>query len=367
MKLTCKKDYLKEAFSTAEKMLGKTLSLPILSNFLLSTDNGRLKISATDLEIGLNYWINSKIEKEGAIAVPGKLISSLINNLPDKPISFNSEKNKLIVSCDKYKTTLQGFDPAEYPIIPKVKSEKTITFDATELKEAISQVINAASLSDGRVELNGIFLAMDKNTARVVATDSFRLAEKKLKPKNVTGLTETSFIIPLKTANELMRMLDVGPTIEMHHTKQQALFRTENAELFSRLVEGNFPNYEQIIPRAYITNTQILRDDLFNALRVAGIFSSRINDVRFDIDPSMKEIFLTSTDQDKGENNVGLEARTEGKKMTVVFNHRYLLDGLSNIKTEKVILELSGETSAALLRPDGDGSYLYLVMPIKNY
>jgi len=368
MKVVCLTENLKKYFNAAERILGKNQTLPILSNFLLATDKKMLKISATNLEIGLEGWINCKIEKEGSVSVPGRLLTNLINNLPEEKVVLEEKNTSLLIQSKNYKSTLNGLDPSEFPLIPKIENSQNIKLEAEALRNGILDVINAASIIDSRVEINTIFLKIKKNEVRIVATDSFRLAEKKLTIKPPPEqLVEASLLIPLRTAYELTKILEARSAVKIHFNKNQALFETEDIELFSRLVEGSFPDYEQIIPQKYTTQLSINRNDFVNTVKVTSLFSSKINDVKLHIDPDQKEIEMISSQSDRGEAATKLEASIEGERQDIIFNYHYLLDGLANIKSNEVIFELSGEASPAVLRPTSSDGYFYLIMPIKNF
>ena len=366
MKVICVRNKLKNSLTITERVLGKNTTLPILSNFLISAEDGNLIISATNLEIGINYKISCKIEKNGSVSVSGKLLTDLINNLPTEKVILEQKDESLIVSYENYKTILTGLNPSEFPIIPKLKDGYMIEMEASYLREGILQVINAAAITDTRLEINSIALKIQNNLLKIVSTDSFRLAEKKIFQK-INKTEDDIFIIPLKTAQEIIKILENKNKIKIYLSKNQIFLESDGIEMFSRLIEGSFPDYEQILPKQYKTHITINKNELINAIRVASIFSSKINDIKFQINPSQEEIEIISTSTDKGENLIKLKAQISGEKQDIVFNYRYLSDGLVNINDEKVILELSGDSSPTLLKPTNSDDYFYLIMPIKNF
>lgn len=363
MKVVCLKENLKIPIGIAERVLGKNPTLPILGNFLLSTNNGELCISATDLEMGIKCWTPCKIEREGSASISGRLFTNLINNLSDSRITLETKNNTLNIVCGSQKTSIVGLDPEEFPIIPKPKDTQIIVINPQVLREAFLVVSNAAAATDARLELQGMYVVIKKDTIKVAATDSFRLAEQTIQYKTNK---EISFIIPTKTSNELTRFLEGKKELEISATKNQALFKTEGVELFSRLIEGSFPDYEQIIPKNTETTTDVKREDFITALKTAGLFSGKANDIKIFVDPKKKEMTIFSSDPDKGEYTSNVTAHTDGVVQKIGFNAKFLIDGLLNIKSENVVFDLNGETSPAVLRGKGAPDYFYLIMPIRS-
>ncbi len=372
MKLICLQENLKQGLNITERIIGRNLTLPILNNILLSIDNNKLKISSTNLEIGINTWISGKIEKKGSITVPAKIISDFVNNLPNKKIELKVKNNQLSLKCEKLKAILNGLPSGDYPIIPKIKDEPIIKIKGSILRNNLSQVVEMASISESRPEISGIFIDFSNNSLKLVATDSFRLAEK-ITNLNQKIKKEQSVIIPQRTIQELIRILgekdlnekDQDQDIEIILSSNQILFNLENTQLISRIIEGQYPNYQQIIPDK--TKTQIIIDkkDLISAIRIASLFSGKVNDIKILVSPKKSFLEISSKSADIGENKSQVAAEIEGEQVEVFFNYRYLLDGLNNIFSDKVILGLNDESKPVIIRPVGDNSYTYVVMPIK--
>jgi DNA polymerase-3 subunit beta len=363
MKLTCLQEKLEKAINLVQRAVGKNANLPILSNVLLKTDKGRLKIAATDLEVGIETWITSKVENEGEITIPAQTFSNFVSSLPSDKVSLNSDKDGLQVQCNKFKARFNGLDPEEFPIIPEVDSDPVFKIQGDLMSKILNQVQPACSFSDTRPEISGVFLKGAKEKLSFAATDSFRLAEKQVKIENDQ---EIELIIPLKTVQELIKATKgVKKEIEISADESQIEFRFENSRIISRLIEGDFPDYKEIIPSDFDTKVIFGRDDFKKAVKRASFFASKINDVRLEVKES-GEVGVSARSQKIGENVSALEGKVEGEAVKSVFNYNYLLDGLKSINTEKVILNFTGSESPVLMKPQGDESYQYLVMPIKD-
>jgi len=376
MKLVCLQKNLKQALNITERIIGRNLTLPILNNILLAVEENKLKIASTNLEIGINCWVAGKIKEKGEITVPARLINDFVNNLPNKKIELRMKDKQLELRCEKFKAVLKGLEAADFPIIPKIKGKPLIKLKGSILKNGFAQVVEMASLSESRPEISGIFMKFDKGLIKLAATDSFRLAEKNIevKPNSATEqLRGQAVIIPQRTIQELIRILgekdtlaeNQEPEVEVVLSGNQILFDFDYAQLISRLIEGQYPNYQQIIPESFKTQAIINREELINNIKIASLFSGKINDIKVSLFPKRSLMEISAKDADLGENKSQIETRVEGKEIGIVFNYRYLLDGLNNIYSDKVILGLNDSANPVAMRPVGDTSYTYVVMPIK--
>lgn len=363
MKILTNQKNLRKALSVVERIVSKNASLPILNNILLKTENGRLKVSATNLEIGINYFIGSKIDEVGQIAVPARVFSDFIGNITDEKVSFATKNNILSINSEKYKTQILSFDAKDFPIIPKIKDKYFCKISAKTLKESISTVFDSVALSESRPELAGVFVNFNKNNTVFAATDSFRLTEKIVNLKNEE---EQSIILPRNTATELVRILnDLDGEICLYKSDNQISFVNEDMEIISRVIDGNYPDYKKIIPEKFISRVLVDKEELEKNVRLTGIFSSNISDIK--IKCSENKLYLLSKNSDKGE----IEAETEGilknEPFEISLNFHYLLDGLKVINTDKVIIEFTGQNSPLVLRQgDGSKTIVYLIMPLRS-
>jgi len=374
MKLIILKEKLKEGIKTVEKISQKSLKLPILQDVLLKVEKNILKLSTTNLESSINWQSLAQIKEEGSICVPIKILSNFINSLPDKIITIEADdKNNLKLECGNYNTKIKGLNSEDFPIIPQVENGEEIKIDSIRFCDAINQIINIPSISSTKPEITGIFLSFQENIIKLVATDSFRLAEKKITLK--TGLSkEYSLILPQSAAKELTSILgDKKGELKIKFSPNQVLFQhtsdqTSQSQIkfISRLVEGKYPNYQEIIPKKYKTTLEVDRDEFLNQIKSASLFSGKINEVKMKINCEEKEIKITSQHPDLGEYEGSLKGSIIGKNLLISFNHKFLIEGIAGIKSSKIIFNLTDtEGPAALESTEAQEQYLYIIMPIK--
>jgi DNA polymerase-3 subunit beta len=365
MKITCLQENLKYSLNIAQNIIGRNLTLPILNNILLDTEDGRLKISSTNLEVGINTWTSGKIEKKGAITCPAKVLASFVNNLPNKKIEIEVKNNNLTLKCDNYKASLNCLSAEDFPIIPKIEEKPLIEIKNSILREALLGVVGSASLSESRPEITGVLFKFEKGELRLVATDSFRLAEKVIFEISKSSNGFKSLIVPQKTIQEIVRVLGEkeGET-KICLGVGQILFDIGDTQIISRLIEGQYPDYQQIIPKTFSTQVVLDKGELLSVIRAAAVFSNKTNNIKVFINDGDFEVL--SQDPDLGENKSQIKTEVKGKKIEMNFNYRYLLDGLANIGTKQVFIGLNSDASPAVFKPAGDDSYVYLVMPIKS-
>lgn len=386
MKITLLKENLKAGLGIVEKITGKDLTLPILNNVLISTDKNFLNLATTNLEIGINYWTLSKVEKEGKIAIPAKFLYNFISFLSEEKITLETKDTTLFINCGSQKAQIKGLKPDEFPIIPKIESENFITINALPFLKGISQVIDFCSATQVKPELSGIYFRIQKDRIVLVSTDSFRLTEKTLFFKelpnsiNFDKNKEYSFIVPQRTIREIINILS-EKTIEGNQDLKLKIYFSSNQILFefltsdsnpktkihlvSRLIEGEYPNYEEIIPKKYKTEVILSKDVFLNQIKTTGLFSGKVNEVKIKALPDKNKIEIFSQHPEFGENKSDISCKVKGDTVQTSFNYKFLVDGLSNIKTQELIFEMNGEDGPAALKPLGDNSYIYIVMPIK--
>lgn len=375
MKLLILQEKLKEGLRVVGRAATKSISLPILNNIFLGTEKNFLNLSTTDLEIGIKWWSLAKIEKEGKITVPSQAFSNFINLLPNKKTEIETKGLILNIQCENYETQLNGFSADDFPIIPQVSEGEIISVDGQEFCQGLNQVANIASPSTTRPEISGIYLVFNKDEIKMVATDSFRLGEKTFLIKKTNNLKqEYSLILPQKAVKEVINIFgEEKEELRIHLTPNQILFEKLMSEvtshpqihLVSRLIEGEYPNYKEIIPEESKTQAIFDKEEFLNQIKTASIFSGKINEVKIKVSPKEKRVEIQSKSPDLGEYNSFFPAKIKGDEISVSFNHKFLTEGLQNIKSSQISLELDGEDGPGVLRPVGDKSYLYIVMPIK--
>ena len=373
MKIEVLKENLKTGLSIVERVVGKNLSLPILDNVLMDTEDSFLSLSSTDLETAIKIWILTKIVKKGKVVVPVRFLSSFVSLLPDEKIILEEKKQNLYIECKNFKNQVQGFNPEEFPLIPEFKNLEYIEVDNKKICQGLSQIVDIASPSQTRPEISGIYFFFSNNLIKMVATDSFRLAEKTITLENPVK-KEYSFILPQKPAREIMNILEEKDGfLKIYFSPNQILFEFPMKEIAhpqiqitSRLIEGEYPPYQEIIPKKFKTRVILKRDEFLNQVKTASLFSGKINEVKFTINPENKEMEIFAQSPDIGESRSSLSGKIEGEPIEVSFNYKFLIDGLNNIKSSEVVFDLSDKEGACVLRPVGDVSYVYVVMPIKS-
>lgn len=378
MKLIILKDNLFNGLNIIGRIAGKNLTLPILNNILIETEGSFINLSSTDLELGIKYWLLAKIEKEGKITIPSKIFTSFINLLPNKKLTLEVKDQTLSIDCDDQSTQIKGLDAQDYPIIPTIEDKDFISLDVASFCEGLTQVVDFTANNQARPELSGIYLNLQKDKVRLTATDSVRLAEKTVSLKEKTE-KNISFILPQKTVRELINIFsEQKGRLKLYSSPNQVLFEYPMTEtdhpqiqVISRLVEGEYPDYQGIIPQKYDAQVVLVKNEFLNQVKTASIFSGKSNEVQIKINSKKEGIEILSQNPELGENKSFLPAKIvygeeKAKEMSVKFNYRFLIDGLLNIKSPTVVFELNGEDGPAVLRPAEDASYLYVVMPIKT-
>lgn len=374
MKTIILKEKLKEGINIVERISQKLLTLPILQNVFIETEKNLVKLSTTNLESGIIWWGLAKVEKEGKICIPIKFLSNLLNFLPNKPLNLETQNLILNLQCEGYKTKIKCFSPEDFPIIPQKKEGDLISVISSDFCQALNQIINISSSSTIKPEISGIFFSFQKDLMKIVATDSFRLAEKKLFFK--TNLfQEYSLILPQSAAKEIISIFgDKQGELNIYLSPNQIFFEYMMPEIShpqiqftSKLIEGEYPDYQTIIPKKYETSLLLQREEFLNQIKMASLFSGKINEVRLKIDPKKEKIEVNSQNPDLGEYKSELQGKIKGKEVAISFNHRFLIEGILGIKTKEVIFEITNEEGPAVLKPVGKlEDYFYIIMPIKS-
>lgn len=373
MKVEILKENLKTGLATVEKIVGKNISLPILNNVLIDVEDSFLVLTSTDLETSITLWILTKIIKKGKVVIPAKLLSSFISLLPNEKITIEAKEQNLYIECKNIKTQIQGYNPEDFPIIPKFSDVEYLEVDTKKICQGLSQVIDIAMPSQARPEISGIYFSFSKHNIKIVATDSFRLAEKNIYLE-VPMKKEYSFILPQKPAREIMNILENKEgVLKIYFSNNQVLFEFPMSEtkhpqiqITSRLIEGEYPNYQDIIPDKFKTKVAIKRDEFLNQIKTASLFSGRVNEVKILVSPEKKEVEVSAKSPDIGENKSSISAVIEGDPIEVSFNYKFLIDAMLNIKSSEVHFNISKEEGPCVLTPVGDSSYLCVLMPIKS-
>ncbi len=372
MKLKINQLKLKEGVGIVEKTSSRSTSLPILKNIIIRAQKNIINISATDLEVGIQWWGLAKIEEEGEVVIPASILSSFINFLPNKTVTISSSKNNINIECEDYKTQIKGFSPDDFPIIPNISEKNSVTINISNFCKSLSQIADIPSFSTTRPEISGIFFSFNNNKLKIAATDSYRLGEKII-PLNNSIKENFSFILPQKAVKEIINIFgEKEGEIKIVSGNNQVLFELLMTEIshprihfISRQIEGEYPNYEEIIPKKNQIKAILDKNDLINQIKAAGIFSGKVSEVIFKINPGNKKIEITSQNPESGEYSSFISGKIEGKKEEVSFNYKYLIDGLSSIKDSEILFEINGSGDPGVFRPVKESDFLYIVMPIK--
>lgn len=373
MKVEVLKNNIKTGLNIVEKVVGKNTSLPILDNVLITAEDNFILLTTTDLETAIKYWVLSKVTKKGKAVVPVRFISNFISLLPEEKIYLEEKKQNLLLECKNYKTQIQGFNPEDFPLIPEIKDHEFLTINNKNFCTGLTQIVDIASPLQTRPEISGIYLLFSKDTLKIVATDSFRLAEKTISIEN-KNKKDYALILPQKSVREIINTLgEKEGNLKVCFSSNQILFEFPikemghpQVQIFSRLIEGEYPNYQEIIPQKFKTNIIAKKEEFLNHIKTASLFSGKINEIKFIIDPVKKSIEISAHNPDIGESKSNLAVKVEGEPMEISFNHKFLIDGILNIKSSEIAFNLSSEDGPCVLKPIGDSNYIYVVMPIKS-
>ena len=385
MKLICTYENFKKAISNCERVVSKKNTLPILNNLLFEVEKGGLKISATNLEIGIIVKIGAKIEKEGRITIPAKIISSFSNNLlGGDNIILETIEDKLKIKSGSNKAVIKGVITDDFPLIPVKKTEYLLTVSGLKFKEMLAKIMPAAAINEARQELTGINLIFQEKKLLFAATDSFRLAEYEMaiSEENINQENYTAFIsqkeniiIPSATLIEINRIIydNEEGKIKIAIEDGQIFFEIGEVRMVSRLINGKYPEYKHIMPKEYKTEMIGSKSLAQNAVKMASVFSlGNAGEITLKIDQEAKKFLMLSSGEDTGESSTELNFKAQGPSQEIVFNARYLLDGINVITTSKMaILANSEATPVAIKEVDEKtgkimGNFTYIVMPVKN-
>jgi len=368
MKIIILASKLKEGISSFDRIVAEDKNLPVLKNILITAEKNKIKLAATNLEIGVTRYVSGKVLEDGGITIPFSVFFSSITNTTSERINLETKGTTLILKTDNYEAIIQGIPTEEFPIIPTIIKNQSIIIPNTTLKEALVKILPAAHPSELRPEIGGVLFDYQTSILKLVATDTFRLAQVVLPHQQFTTTHHAGFsaIIPLKTIQEVIRIFPESQTISIFFDENQALFKTDDAELISRLIDGEYPDYEAIIPTSSSTTITVEREHLMGALKLVGGFSSKTNEVDIQLREGKKTISLHSSHQYIGENTYLIPIKLEGEDLPpITFNWRYLYDGLKPASGEMVILGITNNTKPAVIKNPTDTSYLYILMPVK--
>lgn len=364
MEITCLKNHLKEAVGICEKISSKNTNLPILNNILLDADGRFLKIIATNLELGIQIEIPAKVVKSGKLTVPASVINGLLANISGGDnLTLEAQNNNLVLLNDNNSILIKSQSSEDFPVLPNINSNNPIQIAIEDFVLGLKSVWYACSFSNIKPEISSVYLSSSKNTnLTFAATDSFRLAEKKF---NYFIQDLDSILIPFKTSSEIFKIFS-GKTgkAKILFDKNQINIEIDNIKFVSRLVAGVFPDYQQIIPKKFITDVVIDKENLFNSLKMAGIFSSKLNELNIFVKPENSFMSIKTSNNDTGEYTAKIPAKITGEELKISFNYKYIADCLPNFESSEIILRFSGEEKPLFITGTKETSFQYLVMPM---
>lgn len=370
MKLSFLQENFNLALSNVSRFISTKNQLPVLNNILLSTDNGRLKLSATDLELSVNYWIGAKIEEEGIITIPSKEITEFISYLSPGKIDLSLKNDNLLnLSSPKTESNFTTIPATDYPDFPKLDSSTSFQLDYNILSETISQIAFSAALDDIRPVLTSILCQFSNHQLTFVATDGFRLSVKQIKLVNPLDLKDNelvTFLIPAKSLIEVIKLAknDKKITIGLTSDKHQVVFVLDEIEVISRLIEGDYPDYQKIIPESFSTKVFLNKEEFLQAVKIASVFAKESANV-IKLNTKTSEIELTANAPQIGQNKINLDAKVEGEKIEIAFNYKFLLDFLNNCKSQEILLQLNDSLSPASFTDQSDPNFTHIIMPVR--
>lgn len=364
MKFSILQQDLMPALSAVARSSGVRVQLPVLSNILLQTENGRLKLSATNLEVGVVKYVKAEIIEEGEITVPAKTLTEIVANLAGEKVEFITSSEVLEITTQTFSSKVSGISAAEFPAIP-LTGKEAMVIESSIIAKSLPQVVFSAAADDGRPILTGILTEIKEGKLQLVATDGYRLAHKV-----VPVAKDISFkaLIPRRTFEEVVRLISEDETdqvkISVSEDQNQVVFSFGSTELSSRLIEGQFPSWEKIIPANPKARIVVDKGEILKAVKLASVFArSEANIIKLQ-NLSSGKLILTSEAKEVGQQKKEVEAQTEGEEIQIAFNAKFLADALSAVNTSQVIIELSGNLSAALFKPMGEEGLQYIVMPV---
>ncbi|MBX3069668.1 MAG: DNA polymerase III subunit beta [Thermomicrobiales bacterium] len=375
MKVVCLQENLQHGLAQVSRAVATRTSLPALSNVLISTDEGRLRIAASDFNIAITTWVGASVEEEGKVAVDARLLADFVSTLPNDNVTLSSERGKyrLDVQSGRDHAEINGIEPDDFPVIPTVSDDaQTTTIDSADLREMITMVEFAAATDESRPVLAGVLLRLDGDAITMAAADGFRLAVRQGK-LNELFTPSLDVIVPAKAMRELGRLLaEASEPAILYVTPNQGqmIARFGDIEFLSRLIEGSFPDYRQIVPREYSTKVDLGRDALLTAVKRSSYFARDNNDaIRLAIKPGEDELTpglveVSANAAERGNSQSFVDAAIEGPEIQVAFNARYLNDVLGVIKGGQATLGLNGANQAGVIHPTGDDAYTHVIMPM---
>lgn len=363
MDLQVTQENLNKALSNVARVASGRSTLPILSNILIRTENNRLRLSATNLDIALSQQIGTKVKKEGSLTIPARLFQDFVSNLPNTTLRLVQEDAKLHVTAENYKSTINGMASDEFPVMPVIQKPETISLSASKLKQALQQVVFAASGDEARPVLTGVLIASQEGKLYIAATDSYRLSEKEITKTD----RKINLLVPHSACQDLLRIIDdTSGDVDIEFDEQQVKFMVGDAELVTRQIDGQYPDYKKLIPSRFENSAEVLKKELLSITKVAGLFSrENAGSVVVSVDEENTTMSVKSIASQVGDNVSDIKGKTTGSG-DITLNSRYLTDVLQVIDGEKVEFCFNGKLDPIVVRDPKDKTFTHIIMPLKS-
>lgn len=364
MKLQVTQENMNKALGTVARVASARGTLPVLANVLIKTVNNRLSVAATNLDIAITQYIGAKVESEGAITVPARLMQDFVNSLPAGVINLELDEFKLNIATDQYQSVINGVSAEEFPVMPAISDGKQWSIPAGVLKTSLQQVVIAASSDEARPVLTGVYIHTSEGKLYMAATDSYRLAEKELLPFK----EEVNLLVPVSAMQDLLRIVSDAEDQEVRVVSddQQVLFRVGDIELVARLIEGKYPDYRKLIPSSFAVSATLKRADLLNATKVSSLFAREsAGSITIHIDEEKQELSIRSIASQLGENTAVVPAKVTGAG-AITLNSRYVLDALHAQSGEETSFSFNGKLEPTVVKDPATNDYTHIIMPLKS-
>jgi len=364
MKLQVTQENLNKALGMVARVANARGTLPVLANVLIKTVNNRLSIAATNLDIAITQYLGAKVEEEGSITVPARLMQDFVNSLPAGNIDLSLDDYRLHIATDQYQSVINGVSAEEFPVMPAITEGKTWTIAANALKKGLQQVVMAASADEARPILTGVLLHTTDDKLYMAATDSYRLAEKELMAYDGEPI---KLLVPVSAMQDVLRIVsDFEGDVRVTSDEQQVLFQAGDVELVTRLIDGKYPDYRKLIPQQFSTTASLKRADLLNVTKVSSLFAREsAGSITIHVDEATSELSIRSVASQLGENTAKAEAKVTGSG-SITLNSRYLLDALHALSGDEVLFGFNGKLEPSLIKDPAAADYTHIIMPLKS-
>lgn len=365
MKLSVARSELLDALSVVGKGMSARSTLPILSGILISAENGEIRLQATDLEISVRRTCPALVEQDGQTVIPGKLLTEIVRSLPEAAVTIETENEIAHVRCQQAAFTVRTLQAGDFPKFPEVSVEKKISLPASVLTTAVKRVARSVSRDETRATLTGVLVVVDGPSLKMVATDSYRLALSEVVLEQAPA-ENLEAVVPGKALEEVSRLVGEGQDVEVGLSENQIVFSFGDTTFVTRRIEGNFPNYKQIIPKDSATGIEVSGEELMASVKRISLMALHNSPVKISVNVADQTLSLSANTQDVGDASEDLMVKAEGEDVGIAFNHSFLIDGLNSAGSETVRLEIKDQDKPGLIKSVSEEGFLYVLMPVRT-